>query len=296
MIKFFADTASLKDIEYCFSRGVNDGITTNPMILKDTGDLSQGMEGACRIILGKYSGVPVSLETDLRGINVHKLDQVSSKKIKDVLLEQAKELASYGPNVVVKIPVCQGGLEAARYLVDQGVRTNITACMTPYQALTAVSAGIGYVSLFANRMLDSHILELSGHSLEKTLKDPHWKDIVKSKKDRHFEEAWTKTLGQIAYVAQQLDSNPHVGLIVGSIRSPADIHRLVRAAPQIITIPTKIVEGLVEEGYSINDLKATARTISDFSDIAIGDSLSHPMTQYTLLEFEMAADVYRSKL
>jgi transaldolase len=160
--------------------------------------------------------------------------------------------------------------------------------MTPYQALTASRFGKGYVSLFANRMLDSHILDLAGHSLEQITTNPDWKKLVAEAKEKHFEEAWYRTLNQISYVASELDNNPDSDLIVGSIRSPKDIYRLIHACPQVITIPTKIVRGL----ENIPGLKEVPRTIQG-KKVDIGCSISHPMTQYTLEEFEKAADCYR---
>ena len=287
-MKFFADTASLNEIGYCFSSQVNDGITTNPKIMEVTGDLSLGFEAACKSILEKYPNVPVSLETDLRGIDVKNLSSANPETVRDVLLTQAYSLAKLGKNVIVKIPICEGGLLAAKELKNANIKTNITACMTPYQALTATGVGNGYVSLFANRMLDSHLLELSGHSLDEILTDKNWKVFIKEAKENFFEEAWNQTLFQIAYVAEKLDNNPNVELIVGSIRTPHDIYRIANAQPQIITIPTKIVEEL----QNIPEIKKTIRSTKTI-DAAIGDSLSHPMTQYTLEEFEKAADSYR---
>ena len=287
-MKFFADTASLDEISHCFSRDVNDGITTNPKIMETTGDLSLGFEGACKSILEKYPSVPISLETDLRGIDVQNLDSVNPELIKDILIKQAYNLSRLGKNVVVKVPICRGGLLAAEELSKEGIKTNITVCMTPYQALEAAKVGNGYVSLFANRMLDSHLLELSGHSLEEILTNQNWKDLVKEARTKFLEQAWGRTLSQVAYVAGKLESNPNVELIVGSIRTPEDIYRIANAQPQIITIPTKMVEGL----QNIPKIKKTQRSIKT-TDTIIGISLSHPMTQYTLEEFERAADSYR---
>jgi len=287
-MKFFADTACQEDIDYCFAQGVNDGITTNPKIMESTGDLSIGFEEACKAILQRYPNVPVSLETDLRGIDVIKLRRTSPTQVRNVLLEQASMLSDWAENVVVKIPVCDGGLLAANYLAKKGIKTNITACMTPYQALLAADYGIGYVSLFANRMLDSHLLELSGHPLSEISENPNWKDIVKAAKPEFFEQAWTRTLAQISYVAKNLDTS-RSQLIVGSIRDPQDITRLVKAEPQVITIPTKIVKGL----ENIPGLKDTKRSFES-NGVDQGHSLYHPMTEYTLIEFEKAADSYRN--
>ena len=289
-MKLFADTASLKEIEYCFSRGVNDGITTNPKIMEATGDLSLGFEGACRAILTKYPHVPVSLETDLRGIDVKNLDREDPRKIRDILLEQALRLSSWAPNVVVKIPICNGGLLAAEQLALRGIKTNVTACMTPEQAIRAASVADGYVSLFANRMLDTHILELAGYRVEDILgtrREALWKEALSKSKEEYAERAWDLTLQEIAYVSRILRGNPRVSLIVGSIRTPKDIYRLAQASPQVITIPTKIVEGLENiEGIKDSDCKINISGLTC-------RNLSHPMTQYTLEEFERAADAYR---
>ena len=296
-MKFFADTANLEEIAYCFSVGVSDGITTNPKIIETTGDLSKGFEGACKEILGRYPNVPVSLETDLRGIDVSRLGSTPPNQVRDVLLEQAKKLYALADNVVVKIPICKGGLMAARVLADQGIKTNITACMTPEQAIEAASAGNGYVSLFANRMLDYHLLNLAGIDALSAIesKPGVLKELLQTIDSEYTPKAWERVLEEISFVARLLEGNRRVSLIVGSIRSPKDIERLCQAGPQIITIPTKIVRGLEAAGgiEGISALKDSPRTISGTSFIPPG-SLDHPMTQYTLEEFEKAADCYRT--
>lgn len=286
-MKFFADTASLEEIEYCFSRGVDDGITTNPKIMELTGDLSLGFEGASKKILRRYDCVPVSLETDLRGIDVCRLSGENPHNVRDTLLAQAEEIKKWGHNVVVKIPVCEGGLLAVRELSRRGVRTNVTACMTSYQAIESARAGGTYVSLFANRMLDSYILEIAGHSLEEIGCGEEWKKIVKENKEKYFDLAWKKVLEDISYVAEKLEGSGSE-LIVGSIRSPEDILRIIKASPQIITIPYNIVKGL----NNIPELKDTPRSINSREHNTL-KGITHPMTQYTLEEFEKSAELYR---
>lgn len=287
MIKFFADTADHKELEDCFQAGIDDGITTNPKIMEAAG--VSDFEAACNAILRKYPGVPVSLETDLRGIQIHELDS-RADEVKEVLLQQADRISSWAANVVVKIPISQGGLEATRELSRAGVKTNVTACMTPYQALVAAGAGATYVSLFANRMLDSHIFELAGHSLNEIVPgNPSWKEVVASNKDKYFEQAWNMTLEHIGYVAQTLrKEHPSTELIVGSIRSPEDITRIISARPHIITIPYKIAMAL--ESPAQLKLSAGDKRFSRQSPL---ESISHPMTLYTLQEFEDAANSYR---
>jgi len=286
MIKFFADTANVKEIEYCFSRGVSDGITTNPKIMQDTGDLSKGFIEACKNIVDKYPNVPVSLETDLRGIDMNNFEHQDDYNIRDILLKQAYELTEIGKNVIIKIPICKGGLMAAKELAQKNIKTNITACMNPQQALIASQYGKGYVSLFANRMLDSHILEMAGYNLEDIFTKPNWKETLKQNKDKYFDKAWEATLNEIAYVADQLKGTD-CELIVGSIRTPKDISKLVSAGPQIITIPTKIVEGLT----NIEELKNSPNSL--YQNIPDQALINHPMTTYTLKEFEESANSYR---
>jgi len=284
-MKFFADTASLEEIKYCFSRGVKEGITTNPKIMENTGDLSKGFIGACKDLIREYPSVPISLETDLRGIDMENFENQDNYKIKDILLKQAYDLFELGKNVVVKVPMCYGGLMASEELKKQGIKTNITACMSPYQAITAMEYGKGYVSLFANRMLDSHIIEMSGNNLEKTLEEPNWKDLLKENKEKYFDRAWNKTIKEIAYVAEKAKKT-ECELIVGSIRTPEDVYKIASANPQIITIPTKIVKN-IKEIEELNRVKKIP-----IKNISLGNSLSHPMTTYTLKEFELSAKKY----
>jgi len=286
-MKLFADTADLKEIEYCINRGVSDGITTNPKIMELTGDLSKGFEEACKLITNKYPNIPISLETDLEGLSMREVYE-NPFRVRDILLNQARKLSNLEKNVVVKIPICEGGILAAEKLFKEGIKTNVTACMNPYQALRAAETGATYVSLFANRMLDSKILILSGYSLEIIQSNPEWKNIVNENKDKYFKQAWNEVISEIAYVAKKLNRTKS-NLIIGSIRSPEDIYSIAKAEPQVITIPTGIVRRL----KNISDIKNTKRSINDFSKIQIGNSLIHPMTHHILEEFEKSANSYR---
>ena len=287
-MRFFADTASISEIEYQFTRGVNDGITTNPMIMETTGDLSTGFIGACKSLLKKFPSVPISLETDLASMSMEEVYN-NPTKVRDILLKQAYELSSLGTNVVVKIPICEGGLLATEELAKKGIKTNVTACMSAYQSMRAVDAGATYVSLFGNRMLDCYVFELSGKNLETSLKNENWKtELARLKEDKKIlHDAWDKTLNEISYVATRLDDKK-TKLIVGSIRSPQDIYKLAKAHPQIITIPTKITEGL----ENISKIKDIPRSIHATKPSA-WNQLYHPMTHVTIVQFEKAADSYR---
>ena len=133
-MKFFIDTANLDEIKKAKDYGLIDGVTTNPTLLAREGaDWKKQMELICKEVDG-----PVSLEviaTDAEG-----------------MLKEARELVKYGPNVVVKIPMLMEGMKAVRQLTDMGIRTNVTVCFSPAQALLAAKAGASYISPFIGRL------------------------------------------------------------------------------------------------------------------------------------------------
>ena len=291
-MKLFADTASYNDIDLCFDNNVDDGITTNPKIMESTGDLSLGFEAACQALLEKYPNVPVSVETDLGGLKAKDLER-QKDKVKEVMMDQALKLASLGKNAIIKIPVCTGGLMAVEELTKRGIKTNVTACMSPFQALAAAKAGATYVSYFANRALDSHIIDLAGEPLD-IIRTGNWKAVANANREKYFNDAWARVLSQITYIAKELEENyPNTELIIGSIRSVEDMYRLAKAKPHIITIPTKIVKGFIEQG-NFAEFKALPRTFEAVETIK-GNSIIHPLTDYTLDEFEEAAIAYRNQ-
>jgi transaldolase len=127
---------------------------------------------------------------------------------------------------------------------------------------------------------------MAGYNLEDIFTKPNWKEALKQNKDKYFDKAWEVTLNEIAYVANQLKGTD-CELIVGSIRTPKDISKLVSAGPQIITIPTKIVGGLT----NIEELKNSSNSL--YQNIPDKALINHPMTTYTLKEFEESANSYR---
>ncbi|MCI6018364.1 MAG: transaldolase [Clostridiales bacterium] len=140
-MKYFLDSAKLDEIKYAYENYGIDGVTTNPKHIKLSGkpfmqvvkDVAawikeEGLEG-----MDKF---PVSFE-----INPH-LD-----KWEDIV-EAAKEVASYSPNYVIKIPCCEQGLIAARKLEKMGIRTNVTLVFSASQAIPVAKLGAKFVSPF----------------------------------------------------------------------------------------------------------------------------------------------------
>ncbi len=136
-MKLFVDTADLQEIRTLASWGILAGVTTNPTLLARAGarDVRQHIVEICEIVQG-----PVSMEvvaTDTEG-----------------MVREAREYASWHPNVVVKIPITAAGLAAIRILAQEGIRVNTTLIFNPVQALYAALAGATYVSPFLGRLDD----------------------------------------------------------------------------------------------------------------------------------------------
>jgi transaldolase len=137
-MKFFLDTASLKDISWAVQAGLIDGITTNPtLISKQAGDLDPRdvLKEICSIVEGPVSAEVVA--TDIDG-----------------MLTEGKSLAKIADNIVVKIPMLEAGMVAVRRLTSDGIRTNVTLCFSSVQCLVAAKAGATYVSPFIGRIDD----------------------------------------------------------------------------------------------------------------------------------------------
>ncbi|MRR11822.1 fructose-6-phosphate aldolase [bacterium] len=138
-MKFFLDTASLREIEEAASWGVLAGVTTNPTLYAREGGSLAGFHGHIQRICELCDG-PVSAETV-------GLDRAE-------IVREGVELAALAPNVVVKIPVMTEGLAATKELAAKDIAVNMTLCFTVPQALMAARAGARYVSPFIGRFDD----------------------------------------------------------------------------------------------------------------------------------------------
>lgn len=135
-MKFFIDTADVKEIREANELGLLDGVTTNPSLVARTG---RNFREVIEEITGIVDG-PISAE-------VVALDHAG-------MVSEAEELAAIHPNIVVKVPMTVEGLKAVKTLRDKGIRTNVTLIFSPLQALLAAKAGASYVSPFVGRLDD----------------------------------------------------------------------------------------------------------------------------------------------
>lgn len=135
-MKFFIDTADVKEIREAAAMGLVDGVTTNPSLVAKTGrKFRDVLLEICDLVPG-----PVSAEV------------VGTTH--DEMMKEARELAALRPNIVVKIPLIPEGLKATRSCTDAGIKTNVTLCFSATQALLAAKAGATYVSPFVGRLDD----------------------------------------------------------------------------------------------------------------------------------------------
>jgi transaldolase len=135
-MKFFLDTANVKQIKEAAGWGILDGVTTNPSLLaKENAKFEDLIKEICDIVLG-----PVSVES-------------VSTKAEDII-EESRKLASLADNIVVKIPICLEGLKATKVLSHEGIHINTTLIFSSMQALLAAKAGTRYVSPFIGRLDD----------------------------------------------------------------------------------------------------------------------------------------------
>lgn len=136
-MQLFLDTASIDEIRAAARFGVISGVTTNPSLLAKEGGVSyrQRIQEIAAVIDGPISAECVSRRAD------------------DLVVE-ARELASWHPNVVVKIPIDAEGLEAIHRCSREGIRVNVTLIFNPNQALLAALAGAAFLSPFVGRLDD----------------------------------------------------------------------------------------------------------------------------------------------
>src|SRR3989338_3086385 len=135
-MKFFIDSADIKEIQSASAMGMVDGVTTNPSLVAKTGQkFTTILEKICEIVDGPISAEVVSTETA-------------------GMLREGKELAKIHKNIVIKVPLTIDGLKATKEFSAQGIRTNVTLCFSAVQALLAAKAGAAFISPFLGRLDD----------------------------------------------------------------------------------------------------------------------------------------------
>ena len=136
-MRIFLDTANIAEMRQAVKLGVISGVTTNPSLVskEGTADYQVISKEICAIIPG-----PVSVEVLVQGVKP--------------MIEQARQIVTWAPNIVIKIPATADGLEVTSTLAKEGIKVNFTLCFTLNQALLGALAGASYVSPFVGRLDD----------------------------------------------------------------------------------------------------------------------------------------------
>lgn len=135
-MKIFLDTANLDELKKAVAWGIVDGVTTNPSLIAKEGiAIEEQIARICDIIDGDISAEVVATEAKL-------------------MIEEGLKLSKIHKNVIVKLPLTRDGIQACSTLSKDGIRTNVTLCFSPAQALLAAKAGAYIVSPFVGRLDD----------------------------------------------------------------------------------------------------------------------------------------------
>jgi transaldolase len=139
-MKFFIDTANLKEIKEAYDLGVLDGVTTNPSLMAKEGikgeeNIRNHYKAICHIVDNNVSAEVIATEYE-------------------AMLKEGRELAKIDDKIVVKVPMIRDGVKAIKKFSSEGIRTNCTLVFSPGQAILAAKAGASYVSPFIGRLDD----------------------------------------------------------------------------------------------------------------------------------------------
>ena len=194
-MKFFIDTANLDEIKEANALGVLDAVTTNPsLVAKEGKEFVPLLKEICAIVDGPISAEVVS--TEFNG-----------------MMKEAHDLAKIHKNIVIKIPLIKEGLKAVKALHGEGIRTNVTLCFSPNQALLAAKAGASYISPFVGRLDD---ISTDGMQL----------------------------IEQILTIYNNYGYETEV--LVASVRHPIHVVQAALMGAHVCTMPLKVIDQLVK--------------------------------------------------
>ncbi len=216
-MQFFVDTAEIADIKKLYEMGLLDGVTTNPSLVAKSGrQFKEVIKEICEIVPGPVSAEVASTEYD-------------------GMIAEGHVLAKLADNVVVKVPLTVDGLRATKTFSKEGIKTNVTLCFSPNQALLAAKCGATYVSPFLGRLDD---INLDGVEL-------------------------------IEQIRQIYDNyNFTTQILSASIRSPNHVTQVALAGSDVATIPPAVIYKLADHPLTksgldqfVKDWKGTGQSI-----------------------------------
>jgi len=213
-VKIFIDTANLNEIRKAKALGLVDGVTTNPTLLSKEGEETETL---IRKISKEVKG-PINVEV--------------TGTMSEEIVKEARVMATWGDEIVIKIPITQEGLKAVKSLSSEGIRTNVTLLFSASQAILAAKAGATYICPFLGRLDD---IGFNGIDLIQQIKGIY----------DNYNEITTQ-------------------IIVASVRNPIHVIEAGLIGAEIITIPPTIIEQMVK--HPLTD-KGIAQFLEDAKKI-----------------------------
>jgi transaldolase len=212
-MKFFIDTGDIGEIKEAVAMGAIDGVTTNPSLLAKAGKPTrQAISEICEVVDGPVSAEVLATTTEQ-------------------ILSEGRELSKIHPNVVVKVPLIVDGLKAVRTFTNEGIKTNVTLCFSPTQALLAAKAGATYISPFIGRLDD-------------------------------LSEEGMNLIEQIVTIYANYSFETEV--LVASVRHPVHVVQAAMIGADVATIPFKVITQLAK--HPMTDI-GLARFLEDAKKI-----------------------------
>ena len=207
-MKFFVDTGDFNEIKELSETGLLDGVTTNPSLVAKSGrNFKELIADICKVVPG-----PVSAE-------VAALDY-------EGMIAEGNVLAKIADNVVIKLPLTLAGLKACKHFSDAGIKTNVTLCFTPNQALLAAKVGATYISPFIGRLDD---INLDGVELIENIRQIY---------------------DNYAFATE---------ILAASIRSPNHVTEVALAGADVATMPPAVIRKLADHPLTTSGLEAFSK-------------------------------------
>lgn len=215
-MKLFVDTGQVEEVRKAAEWGVLDGVTTNPSLIAKSGrGFKETVLEICEILPNGAISAEVVGETI------------------DDILREAYEIASWSPNIVVKVPMTKSGIPATRRLTREGIRVNMTLVFSPSQALLAAKAGATFISVFVGRVDD-----VSGDGMQ--------------------------TIEETVQMVETYGFDSEI--LVASIRHPMHVVEAIRTGAHIATMPFKIMEQMFQ--HPLTDI-GLERFLADWRDAGL---------------------------
>jgi transaldolase len=215
-VKIFIDTANLNEIRKAKALGLVDGVTTNPTLIAKEGEETESL---IRKIAKEVKGP----------VNVEAIGMTSGEIVKE-----ARVMAVWGEEIVIKIPITPEGLKAVKVLSSEGIQTNVTLLFSASQAILAAKAGATYICPFIGRLDD---ISFNGLELIQQIREIY----------DNYDEIETR-------------------IIVASVRNPIHVIEAARIGAEIVTIPPAIIEQMAKHPLTE---KGIAQFLEDAKKIGV---------------------------